>query len=172
MHSIRSRAGSTWQRAESLLGKPGHGDACHLQRVTSGTHGQICKAVAYWIDSGTSDFNAALSDLLHQSRASVLSASKPPNKPGLNTSKDSMLFKWEHYFPMKVSIRQGNAWVPLEPAFVKWIQLDTVSQTAANTEVSGDTSLYTFTDYQRPRQTWDTAWHSDNYRFDTWYKWH
>lgn len=60
---------------------------------------------------------------------------------------------------MKISIGQGNAWVPLEPAFVKWIQLEMVSQTAANTEVSGDTSLYTFADYQRPRQTWDIAWH-------------
>lgn len=32
MHSIRSRAGSTGQHPESLLGKPGHGDACRLQR--------------------------------------------------------------------------------------------------------------------------------------------
>lgn len=35
---------------------------------------------------------------------------------------------------MKISIRQLNAWVPAEPACFMWIQLDMVSQTAADVE--------------------------------------
>lgn len=49
-----------------------------------------------------------------------------------------------------------------EPALVKGIRLDTARQTAGNTEVSMGTS---FAGSQRPRQSWDAAWHEDNYHF-------
>lgn len=41
------------------------------------------------------DFNAALSDLLHKTKATVLSAFKVSNEARLNTSIDSRLVKWE-----------------------------------------------------------------------------
>lgn len=36
---------------------------------------------------------------------------------------------------MKISVRQGNACVPLEPVVVKWIQLDMANETAATQRV-------------------------------------